>query len=284
MNYECFDISVEEHIAHVQFSRPDKRNSMVSAFWNDLPAVIRSLDAGGDIRAIVLSSTGPHFTSGIDLSLLSNSATAEQSQSAQQRAGLFYHLVKKLQDSFTCLEQARVPVLAAIQGGCIGAGVDLVSACDMRYSTKDAFFTIQETNIGMTADVGTFPRLSHLIPDGVVRELAYTGRPLAAEEALQWGLVNAVFDSQDELVQHVMGIARQIALKAPLAVHGCKKMILHSRDHAVADTLDYVGLWNASFLNHQEIMESMMALKEKRKPKYDALPAINFDDAELKLP
>jgi len=284
MNYECFDVSVEEHVAHIQLSRPEKRNSMVSSFWKDLPEIVSSLDASGEIRAIVISSTGPHFTSGIDLSLLSNSAGNEESQSTQHRAGRFYHLVKRLQDSFSSFEHARVPVLAAVQGGCIGAGVDLVSACDMRYSTKDAFFTIQETNIGMTADVGTFPRLSHLMPDGVVRELAYTGRPLNADEALQWGLVNAVFDSQDELLNHVMGIAKQIALKAPLAVHGCKKMILHSRDHTVADTLDYVGLWNASFLNHQEIMESMVALKEKRKPEYASLPAIGADDAEFKLP
>jgi len=284
MKYECFDVSVEGHVAHIQFSRPDKRNSMVSSFWRDLPVIVGSLDATGDIRAIVISSTGPHFTSGIDLSLLSHSMESDKTQSTQLRAGRFYHLVKKLQDSFTCFESARVPVLAAVQGGCIGAGVDLVSACDMRYSTKDAFFTIQETNIGMTADVGTFPRLSHLIPDGVVRELAYTGRQLQADEALQWGLVNAVFDSQDELVKQVMGIAKQIALKAPQAVHGCKKMILHSRDHTVADTLDYVGLWNASFLNHQEIMESMIALKEKRRPEYEALPAIDPDDTEIKLP
>jgi len=265
MNYECFDVSVEEHVAHIQLSRPEKRNSMVSSFWKDLPEIVSSLDASGEIRAIVISSTGPHFTSGIDLSLLSNSAGNEELQSTQHRAGRFYHLVKRLQDSFSSFEHARVPVLAAVQGGCIGAGVDLVSACDMRYSTKDAFFTIQETNIGMTADVGTFPRLSHLMPDGVVRELAYTGRP-------------------DELLKHVMGISKQIALKAPLAVHGCKKMILHSRDHTVADTLDYVGLWNASFLNHQEIMESMVALKEKRKPEYASLPAIDADDAEFKLP
>jgi len=152
----------------------------------------------------------------------------------------------------------------------------------MRYSTRDAFFTIQETNIGMTADVGTFPRLSFLLPDGLVRELAYTGRELKADEAYRRGLVNAVFDSHHELLEHVMNVAQQIARNAPLAVYGCKKMVLHSRDHAVADTLDYVGLWNSSFLNQRDIMESMTALKEKRQPEYEALPPL--DDAKRTLP
>jgi len=259
---------------------------MIPAFWTELPTLIGNLDQSGDIRAIVLSSTGPHFTSGMDVSVFT--ATAEVDDKVQehdlpinvdnlherQKAARFYETVKRLQRSFTCFEQCRVPVLAAVQGGCIGAGVDLTSACDIRYCTSDAFFTIYETNLAMTADVGTFPRICKLLPDGLVRELAYTGRAMPALEARECGLVNTVYDNQEEMLEHVLNIAAEIATKAPLAVHGCKKMILHARDHSVADTLDYVGLWNASFFQRDEIVEAMTAAKQKRVARFAPLPAV----------
>lgn len=189
----------------------------------------------------------------------------------------------RLQRSFNCLEEARIPVLAAIQGGCIGAGVDLVTACDMRYATQDAYFTIYETNLAMTADVGTFPRICKLMPDGMVRELAYTGRRLSASEALQYGLVNKVFDTQDEMIESVLQIAASIASKAPLAVYGCKRMILHARDHSVADTLDYVALWNASFFQQSEVAEAMSAMAENRPGDFAALPAVQGNDDPLDI-
>lgn len=286
MAYQCFDVDVQNHVAHVIFSRPDKRNSMIPAFWTELPALIKELDRTGQVRVIVLSSTGPHFTSGMDVSVFgaSDQSPSSEIEAAQtldvdslrerQRAARFYDTVRRLQKSFNSLEQARVPVLAAIQGGCIGAGVDLATACDMRYATKDAFLTIYETNLAMTADVGTFPRICKLMPDGLVRELAYTGRAMPAIEAKAHGVINALYDTQEEMLAGVLEIAATIASKAPLAVYGCKKMILHARDHTVADTLDYVGLWNASFFQRDEIAEAMSAAKEKREANFAALPPL----------
>ena len=172
------------------------------------------------------------------------------------RGAAFYDDVRRMQRSFTALENCRIPVLAAIQGGCIGGGVDLVTACDMRYATEDAFLTIYEVNIGMTADVGTFPRLVKLIPEGIVRELAYTGRRMFATEAQQVGLVNRVFSDHETLLAEVDEIAREIASKAPLAVYGCKRMINYARDHTTAEGLDYVGIWNASMLQPDEMAEA----------------------------
>lgn len=287
MNYQCFDIELLSHVAHVRLSRPEKRNSMIPAFWQELPSLIKELDNSGNVRAIVLSSTGPHFSSGMDVSVFSGNTPpdGESKLSQGQRSALFYDVVKRLQQSFSAIEEARVPVLAAVQGGCIGAGVDLTSACDMRYATQDAFFTIFETNLAMTADVGTFPRICKLMPEGIVRELAYTGRNMQADEAKSHGLVNQVFDTQEKMLEHVLATAQIIAEKAPLAVHGCKKMITHARDHSVADTLDYVALWNASFFQKHEIAEAMQAQAEKRTGNFDSLPARVADHEDtLEIP
>ena len=274
MSYECFEVETVDRVAHIKLNRPEKRNSMIPSFWNELPELVNEIDRTASARAIVLSSTGPHFTSGMDVAAFSPPANGadEDPLAARQRGARFYDTVMHLQKTFNCLEEARVPVLAAIQGGCIGGGVDLATACDMRYVTEDAFFTIFETNIGMTADVGTFPRICKLIPDGVVRELAYTGRRMGAQEARDHGLVNRVFANHEELVAGVLEIAAEIATKAPLAVYGCKRMILHARDHAVADSLDYIGIWNASFFQRDEVGEAMMSSRDKREPVFAELP------------
>ena len=284
MNHECFEVELRDRVAHVRLSRPEKRNSMNARFWAELPALISDLERDGEARAIVLSSTGPHFSTGMDVSVFASKSVDDDVMKARQRAARFYDTVLRLQRSFNCLEEARIPVLAAIQGGCIGAGVDLVTACDMRYATQDAYFTIYETNLAMTADVGTFPRICKLMPDGIVRELAYTGRQMPASEALQYGLINKVFDCQDEMIESVLQIAASIATKAPLAVYGCKRMILHARDHSVADTLDYVALWNASFFQQQEVTEAMTAMAEKRPGDFAALPVVQADDDSLEIP
>jgi enoyl-CoA hydratase len=167
-----------------------------------------------------------------------------------------------------------VPVLAAIQGGAIGGGVDFITACDMRYMTQDSFLTIFEINIGMTADVGTFPRLCKLIPEGVVKELAFTGRRMHATEAKNLGLVNQIFEDHEALIAGVMDIAKQIASKAPLAIYGTKRIINYARDHSTADGLDYIGIWNASMLQHDEIQEAMQAAGEERVGDFVDLPPI----------
>jgi enoyl-CoA hydratase len=280
MGHRCFEVAVDEKVAHIRLCRPDKRNSMIPEFWNELPEIIRDIDGNARARAIVISSTGPHFCSGLDIKAFAPDASGGDSDpEARRRArrvhgASFYDNVRRMQASLSCLEQCRVPVLAAIQGGCIGGGVDLVTACDMRYASEDAFVTIFETNIGMTADVGTFPRLVKLIPEGIVRELAYTGRRMAAQEARDVGLVNRVYSDQAAMLDGVMEIAREIASKAPLAVYGCKRMINYSRDHSTADGLDYVGIWNASMLQPDEMAEAMLANAQKRAGDFVDLPKI----------
>jgi len=277
MNTACFKVSIENRIAHIQLTRPDKRNSMIPAFWDELPQIIDDLDSNAKARVIVISSTGPHFSSGMDIGSFADSAEREAAADEKSRrvqGEAFYRNVARLQESFSCLEKCRLPVLAAIQGGCIGGAVDLITACDIRYATVDAFFSIFEVNIGMTADVGTFPRLVKLIPEGIVRELAYTGRRMPATEARDFGLVNAVFEDQSSLLQHVMQIATEIAGKAPLAVYGSKHMINYSRDHTTADSLDYVRIWNASMMQRSEIVEAIAANREQRDGDFADLPPI----------
>ena len=176
-----------------------------------------------------------------------------------------------LQESFSAFEKARMPVLAAIQGGCIGGAVDMVTAADMRYCSADAFFVIQEINIGMTADVGTLQRLPKLIPDGVAREMAYTGRRMTARRALEVGLVNEVFDTHEELLAGVLQIATEIASKSPLAVWGSKEMLTYARDHSVADSLNHIATWQTGMFQPSDMIESFTAKAEGRDPNYPDL-------------
>ncbi len=275
MSYECFKVSIENNIAHVVLNRPDKRNSMNADFWRELPEIIKDIDRGAKARVIVLSSTGPHFSAGLDLTSFGGGGQAPEGDDKKrklQAAAAFYDNVLHMQGSFNCIEEARIPVLACIQGGAIGGGVDLITACDIRYATEDAFVTIFETNIAMTADVGTFPRLVKLIPEGYVREMAYTGRRVSAGEARSMGLINHVYPDQETMLLEVMKIAEDIASKAPLAVYGCKRMINYARDHTTADGLDYISIWNASMLKLEEIQEAMTANAEKRPGDFASLP------------
>ncbi len=275
MSYTCFDVDIADNIAHVVLKRPEKRNSMNIAFWNELPAIISAIDNEVRARVIVISSTGPHFCSGLDLQEFMSSETLASGTDRESRirnGATFYQNVQKMQASLSSLENCRMPVLVAIQGGCLGGAVDLVTACDMRYATSDAFFAVEEVNIGMTADVGTLPRLAKLIPEGVVREMCYTGQRVAADAAQSVGLVNRVYEDQEAMLADVMRIAKEIAAKAPLAVYGCKRMINYSRDHSTADSLDYVGIWNASMLQTEEIQEAIMARMEKREGNFVDLP------------
>ena len=272
---KCFDLTIENHVAHIIMNRPDKRNSMIKEFWEELPQLVQDIDHGSKARVIVISSTGPHFTSGLDTSLFGSLARSDaetKEEQALQAQSIFYNEVTRLQKTFTALEAARIPILIAIQGGCIGGGLDLITACDMRYATKDAFFTLFETNLAMTADVGTFPRLAKLIPEGYVKEMAYTGKRITAADAHRFGLVNEIFDSQKEMLGAVLETAHDIASKAPLAVYGCKAIINYSRDHSTKDTLDYVALWNGSHFKIEEILEAMNAIKEQRKGNFVDLP------------
>jgi len=275
MTYRCFNVEIADNIAHLQMKRPDEFNSMVAEFWKELPAIVEEIDDQAKARVIVISSTGKHFTAGMDLAAFASGTSIGTTRTTKERgragANLRFHAMD-LQDTFNILERARMPVLAAIQGGCVGGGVDLTSACDCRYATEDAFFVVQEINIGMTADVGTFPRLCNLLPQGVVRELAYSGRRLPAKKALEYGLVNEIFPTQEAMLTHVMAVAKEIAEKSPLAVYGSKMMVNYARDHSIADGLDYIATWQSGMYNPEtDMREAMMAKKEKRPAKFDDL-------------
>lgn len=277
MSYKCFEVTIKNNIAHIVLNRPKKRNSMIHEFWDELPLIVKEIDSNSKARVIVLSSTGPHFTAGLDLSVFGSSIKTSTDADAQeklqrQEGARFFDTVKYMQEAFSCLDNCRLPVLAAIQGGAFGGGVDLITACDMRYMTADGFITIYEINIGMTADVGTFPRITKLIPEGVVKELAYTGRRLTAAEALTHGLINEIYPDHKTMLNGVLKIAAEIATKAPLAVYGSKRIINYARDHSTDDTLDYIGIWNASMLQSAEIKEAIKASAEKREGDFVDLP------------
>ncbi|HWA92763.1 MAG TPA: crotonase/enoyl-CoA hydratase family protein [Rhizomicrobium sp.] len=277
MTYRCFNLEIEDKVAHLQLKRGDELNTMVPEFWKELPEIVRDLDANAKARVIVVSSTGRHFTAGMDLSVFAKSTTIGTERAAQERgrrAAILRQSVLDIQETFNVIDRARLPVLAAIQGGCVGGGVDFASACDCRYATEDAFFVVQEINIGMTADVGTFPRLCHLLPQGVLRELAYSGRRLPARKAHALGLVNELFPTQEAMLTHVMAVARDIAAKSPLAVHGSKVMINYARDHSIADGLDYIATWQAGMYNPEtDMKEALTARHEKRDAAFgDLLP------------
>ncbi|MFB2704158.1 MULTISPECIES: crotonase/enoyl-CoA hydratase family protein [Marinobacter] len=270
-NYESFDIEVKDQIAHVQFSRPDALNTMNKAFWLELPRCVQDIEANTDARVIVISSTGKHFSAGMDLGVFSDPKSVPMSGDPGRMAENLRRVVLQLQDTLTSLERVRLPVLAAVHGGCIGGALDLVCAADSRYCTADAYFTIKETELGMTADVGTLQRLPKLMPEGVVRELAYTGRKFGAEEAHRLGFVNTVYESQEAMLEGVMAIAAQIAANSPLAVTGCKEMINFSRDHSVEDSLKYMATWQSGMFRPTDMMKSFQAKAQKQAPVYDDL-------------
>jgi enoyl-CoA hydratase len=271
MEYKCFKYRLEDHIAHVTLSRGDKLNTMIKAFWSELPNLIDEISNDGDARVILISAEGKHFTAGMDLGNFGESDLAPSNNHQGLQNEAIYRLTKDLQYSFSSLEKSRMPVIVAIQGACVGGGVDMISACDIRYATKDVFFCIQETNLGLVADVGTLQRLPRLIPEGIVRDLALTGRKLKADEAKKYGLVSDIFDDKEDMIQHAMKTAKEIASKSPLAISGIKEVINYSRDHSVDESLNYVALWNAAMKYQDDLKETFVAKIEKREEVFQGL-------------
>ena len=280
--FECFKIDIQDKIAHIILNRPEKMNSLPVSFWSDLPRIINEIDYDALARVIVISSTGKHFSAGMDLSVFSNAENARNKENQQtdpgRKKGSFYRGLLKLQETFNCIDNSRIPVLMAIQGGCIGGAVDFASACDMRYCTEDAFFCIQEINIGMTADVGTFPRLPYLLPMGLVKELAFTGRRMFANEANECGLVNNVFSNYEDMMKEVMAIAKEIAKKSPLAVWGSKEAINYTRGRTIEEGLNQIAMWQTGMYNPQvDMKEALSAQIEKKDPEFEDLYPIKKD-------
>lgn len=268
---EALTVSIDQKVAHVQLCRPDELNSMNSAFWRELPLVIDAIDREAAARVIVLSSTGKHFSAGMDLAVFKTAGLQVEAELGRKQENM-RRKVLQLQEVFNQLEKTRIPVLAAIQGGCIGGAVDMIAASDSRYCTADAFFQIAEINVGMVADLGTLQRLPRLIPAGLARELVYTGRRMSAEQAKGCGLVNEIYENQAEMLDGVMDIARQIASQSPLAVTGCKEMMNYSRDHTIADSLNYIAAWQSGMFQPQNDMKEVFTARvEKREPIFDEL-------------
>ncbi len=268
MTPTTLSITRDGAVAIIELNRPDKANAMVEAMWHEIRDAMRWADTTPEVRVVVLRGAGRHFTAGIDLSMLfSLGKQIGDSCDGRSREKL-RRLILDLQDTLTSIERCRKPVLAAIHGACIGGGIDLISACDMRYCSMDAKFSIKEIDVGMTADVGTLQRLPRLIGEGMARELAYTGRNFDGAEAREICLVNRCFDTPEALHEAVLEIARTIATKSPLAVRGSKEMITYARDHSVADSLNYIATWNAAMLMSEDLMEAGKAGMEKRAPVY----------------
>lgn len=265
--FDTLQLDIEEHVATVSLNRPDKANSMSATMWEELQTCFDWLDAEPQVRAIVLTGNGNHFCAGLDLAMFGG-LLGTSSDPARQ-AEYFRRKVLHLQQNLTALERCRKPVLAAIHRTCIGGGVDLVCCADMRYATEDAYFSIREIDIGMTADVGTLQRLPRLIPDGMVRELAYTGRNMDAEEARELGFINRVYEDRETMLREVTAIAHSIAAKSPLAVRGSKEMLLYARDHSVAEGLNYIATWNAGMLSHADLQAGLQAQAEKKHAVYE---------------
>lgn len=267
--YDTYLVDIADKIAHVRFNRPDKANSLAQTGWDELEAIFKDLDVRSDVRVIVLSGEGKNFCAGIDLEMFMGLAQDLGSKDEGRKREALRRNVHRLQEPINAIENCSKPVLAAIHRACVGGAVDIVTACDMRYCTSDAFFSIEEINIGMVADLGTLQRLPKLIGEGIVRELAYTGRRMLANEAREHQLVNQVYDDKEIMMTEVMKIAKTIASKSPLSVRGTKQVLNFSRDHSVADGLEYMATWNAAMLISDDITEAMTAKMTGRPAKFE---------------
>jgi enoyl-CoA hydratase len=258
-------LAIADGVAEVELARPEKSNAMNRAMWHELRATFQYLDKLPAARVVMLTGAGKNFTAGIDLEMLMTIGAVGKSDVCPGRVREQLRLqVLDLQDVISSLDYCRKPVLAAIHGACVGGGVDLVTAADMRYCTADARFVVKEIDLGLVADVGTLQRLPKIIGDGMAREMAYTGRPVDGAEAKEIGLVNRVFPTREAMIEGVRGLARQIASKSPLAMRGTKEMIRYTRDHSVRDSLEMMAIWNAGLLVSEDLMEAFSAVKEKR--------------------
>ena len=262
-------ITVADHIADIRLNRPERSNAINDAMWQEIRQAFEWVDGTPEIRVAILSGEGDNFCAGIDLGMLASiQQRIAHTDGARSRETL-RRLILNLQDCLSSIERCRKPVLAAIHGACVGGALDLVTCCDMRYVSPNAFFAIKEIDIGMVADVGTLQRLPRLIGEGITRELAYTGRKVDAEEAQRLGLANRVFGSAVELAAGVRHIAESIAAKSPLAIRGSKEILNYSRDHSIADGLIYVATWNSTALLSVDVAESMQAQRENSLPRFD---------------
>ena len=257
-NLQTIELTITDGIAHAALNRPDKANALDQQCWDDIETCFKWIDAEPSIRVAILSGNGKHFCAGIDLGFIAG-VPAILGEDIGRNGETLRALIKRLQGNLTAIEECRKPVLAAIHGGCIGGGIDMIACCDIRYCTEDAKFSIKEVDIGMAADVGTLQRLPKIIGDGITRELAYTGRLFDGKEAKQIQLVNQTYENKEAMLEAVTDIAKTIASKSPLAIRGTKEMLLYSRDHSVTEGLKYIATWNSSAILSKDLEKAVLA-------------------------
>ncbi len=268
MNFEFLKVVHQGKVAEVSLARPEKANATNETLWREIGEVFAWIDSTPEIRCAILRGEGPHFCAGIDLEFVSSVLTRMRALGEGNRQEAIRHFIKGLQQAFSALESCRKPIIAAVHGVCFGGGIDLITACDIRHASKDASFCIKEIDLGIVADVGTLQRLPHLIGQGRARELALTGRVFRADEALAIGLVTEVASDPVSLLEGAREQAKLIASKSPLAIRGIKQVLNFSRDHSVADSLEYVATWNAGMLLSTDMQTAVSALLAKKSPEF----------------
>ncbi|NJN45829.1 MAG: crotonase/enoyl-CoA hydratase family protein [Candidatus Competibacteraceae bacterium] len=269
MEFSCLTVTIADHIAQVELNRPHKANALDKTLWYEIRDAMLKLDQTPEVRVIILNGAGKYFSAGIDFDLIMGVFAEVNALPPGRKEERLRELIVDLQAAFTAVEACRKPVLAAVHGLCIGAGFDLIAACDMRYASTEARFSLKEVDLGIVADIGSLQRLPRLIGEGLVRELAFTGRDVSAAEAQAMGLVNRVFESPQQLMEGVRDIARNIAAKSPLTVRGIKQIMNYSRDHSVADGLNQVATWNSAMLLSEDSQEAVLAAAQKRIPQFE---------------
>ena len=272
MELTTLTLEVADAVATVTMVRPQALNTMNKEFWTELIEVFAAIDADPSVRAVVIASTGKHFTAGLDLQWAGSTLGGPPGDAGRAREAFRRH-IHAMQETFSVVDRCRVPVIAVVQGGCIGGGVDFVTACDMRIGTADCFFTVQEINIAIVADVGTLQRIPHLLPQGLVRELAYTGRRFPADEAKAHGFLNRVEPDHAAALASARALALEIAARSPLAMTGIKTVLNYGRDHSIADGLEYVALWNAAMLQGEDVPAAVGAQMRKESARFADLKA-----------
>ncbi len=270
---EVFTVDVDGHVATLWLDRPEKRNAMGPAFWDDLPVAMAALGGDPSVRAVVIAARGPHFSVGLDLVAMAGLAAPPESPSGSRsssaaRAWRSRREITRLQASVTAVADCPLPVIAAVQGYCIGGGVDLAAACDIRLASADALFSVRETKVAIVADIGSLQRLPAIIGQGHVAELAFTGKDITAARAEAIGLVNHVSADAATVVTDAQAMGAEIAANPPLAVQGTKAVLAACEDRSVSEGLDYVATWNAAFLASDDLAEAMTAFVEKRPPNF----------------
>uniref|UniRef100_UPI0040480EB9 crotonase/enoyl-CoA hydratase family protein n=2 Tax=Roseivirga sp. TaxID=1964215 RepID=UPI0040480EB9 len=268
MTYHHFLVDIKDKIATVSFNRPDKANALHMEAWDEMRMIFNQLSDTPEARVIILKGEGKHFCAGIDLELLMSLNKLKEISCEGRRGEQLRKFILNLQDAVSSIEKCAKPVIAAIHNGCIGGGVDIAAACDMRYCTDDAYFTIKEIDMGMVADLGTLQRLPKLISPGIVAEMAFTARKVSGVEAASIGLTNRSFSNHEKLMMNVNEMASEIASKSPLSIRGIKEVLRYAKDHSVEDSLHQIATWNAAMILSDDLTEAFKASLEKRSGVY----------------